>query len=86
MPRPKDLSEEDIAKLVEKYRDPKRPGLINYMNIGNDLQALGDVMEAEDAASVPTAVDIQETFLPLHVSHLIEPLNLTNLLNDSHQS
>ena len=26
--------------LVRKYRDPDRPGLINYMNLSNDLVAI----------------------------------------------
>ena len=26
--------------LVKKYRDPDRPGLINYMNLNNDLMAI----------------------------------------------
>ena len=39
-PRPKEVREFEMDLLVRKYRDPDRPGLINYMNLSNDLIAI----------------------------------------------
>ena len=63
MPRPLSVIEEDIALLVDKYRDPERPGLVNYLNLSNDLDALGDVMEAEKRTQFETVRDMSD-YLP----------------------
>ena len=48
LPKPElSVDEEDVALLVQKYRDPERPGLVNYINLSNDLDAIGNVMDAE---------------------------------------
>ena len=37
-----------MALLVEKYRDPDRPGLLNYLNLHHDMVALGEQMARQD--------------------------------------
>ncbi|KAL8564995.1 hypothetical protein ACOMHN_003371 [Nucella lapillus] len=55
-PGPSDVSEEEIKLIVEKYRDPSRPGLMNYLNLHHDILAVHDFMTKE--GEVPT---IQQT-------------------------
>ncbi|XP_076448305.1 uncharacterized protein LOC143285015 [Babylonia areolata] len=55
-PGPSDVSEEEMKLVVEKYRDPARPGLLNYLNLHHDIMAVRDFMVKED--EVPT---IQQT-------------------------
>ena len=52
--------------LVKKYRDPDRPGLLNYLNMHNDLEALGQQMLQEEATSWNQVTNISE-FLPIQV-------------------
>ena len=66
MPKPLSVSEEDIALLVLKYRDPERPGLVNYMNLSNDLDALSDIMEAEKRTQFEMVRDMSD-YLPHHM-------------------
>ena len=35
------MNENDITLIVRKYRDPDRPGLLNYLNLHHDIVALG---------------------------------------------
>ncbi|KAK3583614.1 hypothetical protein CHS0354_039437 [Potamilus streckersoni] len=40
-PGPPDVNEADMHLLVMKYRDPDRPGLLNYLNLHHDIVAIG---------------------------------------------
>lgn len=46
-PGPPDVSESEMNMLVQKYRDPERPGLLNYLNLHHDIVAIGDQMSRE---------------------------------------
>lgn len=46
-PGPPDVSDNEIALLVQKYRDPDRPGLFNYLNLHHDLVAIQQHMAAQ---------------------------------------
>jgi hypothetical protein len=35
-----DTTEEEIALLVDKYKDHNRPAMVNYLNLANDLDAV----------------------------------------------
>jgi len=63
LPKPLSVVEEDIALLVQKYRDPERPGLVNYMNLANDLDALGEVMDSEKRTQFEMVRDMGD-YLP----------------------
>jgi len=63
LPKPLSVDEEDIALLVQKYRDPERPGLVNYMNMSNDLDAMGDLMESEKRTQFDIVRDMSD-YLP----------------------
>ncbi|KAK2184430.1 hypothetical protein NP493_266g02009 [Ridgeia piscesae] len=39
-PKPPGVTDEDVFLLVLKYRDPDKPGLVNYLNIHHDLLAV----------------------------------------------
>ncbi|XP_063445753.1 uncharacterized protein LOC134725669 [Mytilus trossulus] len=39
-PGPPDVSESEITLLVNKYRDPGKPGLLNYLNLHHDIVAI----------------------------------------------
>lgn len=41
-PGPPDVSEGEIALLVTKYRDPNKPGLLNYLNLHHDIVAISE--------------------------------------------
>lgn len=41
-PGPPDVTEADMTLLVQKYRDPDRPGLLNYLNLHHDIVAIGE--------------------------------------------
>jgi hypothetical protein len=43
-PGPPDVNEADMTLLVQKYRDPDRPGLLNYLNLHHDIVAIGEQM------------------------------------------
>lgn len=40
LPGPPDLSAEEITVLIRKYADPDRAGLVNYLNLHNDVEAI----------------------------------------------
>jgi len=61
-PRPPEVSDDDVAILVQKYRDPDRPGLLNYLNLHHDLQALGE-LETQMELPLPKQTEIGN-FLP----------------------
>ena len=72
LPKPLSVDEEDIALLVQKYRDPERPGLVNYMNLSNDLDAIGDVMDSEKWTQFEVVRDMSD-YLP-HQMRADQPL------------
>jgi len=63
LPAPLSVDEEDITLLVQKYRDPDRPGLVNYLNLANDLDALGQVMADENRTHFDVVRDMGD-YLP----------------------
>ncbi len=64
-PGPPDVSEADLNILAMKYRDPDRPGLINYLNLHNDLQQLQQ--NDSDAMLLPTLTHTTVDLVPLMV-------------------
>lgn len=62
-PGPKDVSEEEKKLLTEKYGDPSRPGVLNYLNLHHDILAVADFVERE--ASVPTIAQSDIDHVPL---------------------
>lgn len=46
-PGPPDVSEEEMNILVLKYRDPDRPGLLNYLNLHHDIVAISQQVAVE---------------------------------------
>ncbi|KAH9519717.1 hypothetical protein Btru_070724 [Bulinus truncatus] len=52
-PGPGDIDEEDIKVLVEKYNDPKNPGLINYLNLHHDVIAVHNYVQQEKIPENP---------------------------------
>lgn len=46
-PGPPDVNESDMNLLVVKYRDPDRPGLLNYLNLHHDIVAIGQQCSGE---------------------------------------
>ena len=63
LPKPLSVDEEDVALLVQKYRDQERPGLVNYLNLSNDLDAIGDVMDSEKRTQFDIVRDMSD-YLP----------------------
>lgn len=53
-PGPVDVSEEDMKTLVEKYNDPNTPGLVNYLNLHHDVQAVHKYVQQEKIPIRPT--------------------------------
>jgi len=43
-PGPPDVTEADMTLLVQKYQDPDKPGLLNYLNLHHDIVAIGGQM------------------------------------------
>jgi len=72
LPRPLSVNEEDVALLVQKYRDPDRPGLVNYLNLANDVDALGELAEAEKRTQFEMVRDMGD-YLP-HQMRADQPL------------
>lgn len=68
-PRPPEVTDEHVDLLVQKYRDPDRSGLLNYLNLHNDLEALGQQMLQEEAISLNQVTNISD-FLPPEVGSL----------------
>jgi len=57
------VDEEDVALIVQKYRDPDRPGLVNYINLSNDLDAVNDILESEKTTQSDVVRDMSD-YLP----------------------
>ena len=46
-PGPLDVDDEDMKILVEKYNDPDKPGVINYLNLHHDILAVNKFVEKD---------------------------------------
>jgi hypothetical protein len=57
-PKLPEATDDDIALLVDKYRDPNRAELVNYLNLANDIDAIGSVMDAENKLSLHNIQDV----------------------------
>ena len=57
-PGPK-LSEVEMTLLRDKYSDPGKPGLINYLNFVQDLNSIAHADEA--ALSITDSTQIEQT-------------------------
>lgn len=60
-PGPPDVSEADMHLLVMKYRDPDRPGLLNYLNLHHDIVALGEQVARERELIEAPSTQVDET-------------------------
>ncbi|XP_074647534.1 uncharacterized protein LOC141903328 [Tubulanus polymorphus] len=61
-PGPPDVTETEMQLLVDKYRDPDRPGLLNYLNLNHDLVALAE-RQNRKPLQMPQATNIS-AYLP----------------------
>ena len=52
-----------MTLLVQKYRDPDRAGLVNYVNLANDLDATAAVTDAERRTQFDVVRDMGD-YLP----------------------
>jgi len=68
-PKLPETTDEDIALLVNKYRDPDRAGLLNYLNLANDIDVIGDIMDNEKKVTLHNIGDIND-YLPHRVRML----------------
>ena len=87
MPKLPETTDEDIALLVDKYRDPDRAGMLNYLNLANDIDVIGESMDNEKKVAVNNIRDIND-YLPHRVSmwpfnYLLITLFDVTSLNDS---
>lgn len=46
-PGPPDITDDEIALLCEQYKDPAKPGLINYLNFHHDVEEVKDIATFE---------------------------------------
>ena len=51
--------------VVEKYRDPARPGMMNYLNLHHDIVAVTDFVTNE--MLVPSIPQSNIDYVPLQV-------------------
>jgi hypothetical protein len=68
-PGPSDVTEEEKKLLTEKYRDPTRPGMINYLNLHHDVVAVAEFMRKD--AEVPAIKQTDIDRVPLLVSQFL---------------
>ncbi|WAQ95285.1 hypothetical protein MAR_027975 [Mya arenaria] len=59
--RPPDVNEADMNLLVQKYRDPDRPGLLNYLNLHHDIVAIGGQVAKEKELIEAPNTQVDET-------------------------
>lgn len=62
-PGPADVSEEEMKLLQEKYKDPARSGLMNYLNLHHDILSVTDFMVKENQMAGITQTNID--YVPL---------------------
>ncbi|XP_052771578.1 uncharacterized protein LOC128211160 [Mya arenaria] len=60
-PGPPDVNEADMNLLVQKYRDPDRPGLLNYLNLHHDIVAIGGQVAKEKELIEAPNTQVDET-------------------------
>ncbi|KAK7507459.1 hypothetical protein BaRGS_00001394 [Batillaria attramentaria] len=65
-PGPADVNEEEMKLLQEKYKDPARPGLMNYLNLHHDVLAVTDFLAAEK--KMPGITQTNVDHVPLMMS------------------
>ncbi|XP_071105662.1 EF-hand calcium-binding domain-containing protein 6-like [Haliotis cracherodii] len=66
-PGPPDVSEADMNLLVTKYRDPERPGVVNYLNLHKDIMSLQQMqMQETQLPPMPRVSSID--FVPLTIT------------------
>jgi hypothetical protein len=65
--------------LVDKYRDPNRAELINYLNLANDIDAIGSVIDTENKLSLHNIQDVNG-YLPKMVSLPVSSCRLYKFL------
>ena len=58
-----DTTEEEIALLVDKYKDHNRPAMVNYLNLANDLDAVAQKTDDERILVSHSIVDLND-YLP----------------------
>ena len=54
--------------LVLKYRDPDRPGLLNYLNLHHDIVALGQQVAKDKELIISPNTDVDRTFVAVRYS------------------
>ena len=64
-PGPSEVSQEEMKLVVDKYCDPLRPGMMNYLNLHHDILAVTDFMAKEE--QVPTIPQFNIDCIPLQV-------------------
>ena len=47
-PRPPEINEGQVDLIIMKYRDPTRPGLLNYLNLHQDLVRMQHAIATDD--------------------------------------
>jgi len=70
--KPRSHVEDDIALIVQKYRNPERHGLVKYHNLFDDLDALGEVVDTEKRTQFDMVRDMSD-YLP-HQMRTHQPL------------
>ena len=61
-----------MKSLIEKYNDPKCPGLVNYLNLHHDILAVHNHVKREAAPgdySNEKSVDMVSLFVSMIVLH-----------------
>ena len=53
--------------LVMKYRDPDRPGLLNYLNLHHDIVALGQQVAKDKELIISPQTDVDRTFVAVRL-------------------
>ena len=63
--------------LVMKYRDPDRPGLLNYLNLHHDIVAIGQQAAKDKELIVAPQTDVDRTFVAVReVLFVIESVQI----------
>lgn len=79
-PGPPDVSDSEIALLVQKYRDPDRPGLLNYLNLHHDLVAIQQHVAAQkELPSVGSQKNMDQVPIIVSLDKILYAWNLSFL-------
>ena len=78
-PKPPGVTDEDVFLLVLKYRDPDKPGLVNYLNIHHDLLAVSQRDSDIAKSAFPHYKNVTD-YLPTQVSVLITGIDCNDHL------